>query len=62
VFPLTTPRKGTIRRQIVNVPGRLARPQRRPVVHLPQHWPWAQRWLAIWDGVFGRALGPPVTA
>jgi len=55
-------RAATLRRQIVHVPARLARPQRRPVLHLPQHWPWALRWLAIWKGVFGHALGPPVTA
>ncbi len=43
-------------------PARLARPQRRPVLHLPAHWPWADRWQAIWTGVFGHALGPPATA
>lgn len=59
---LAVARGATLRRQIVNVPARLARPQRRPTLHLPEHWPWAQRWLAIWDGVFGHALGPPVTA
>jgi len=59
---LAVARGATLRRQIVNVPARLARPQRRPILHLPEHWPWAQRWLAIWDGVFGHALGPPVTA
>lgn len=53
-------RGATLRRQIINVPARLARPQRRPVLHLPQHWPWAARWLAIWHGVFSH--GPPVTA
>ena len=52
----------TLRRQIVHVPARLARPQRRPVLHLPAHWPWADRWLAIWNGVFGHAHGPPATA
>lgn len=54
-------RGATLRRQIVHVPARLARPQRRPVLHLPAHWPWAQRWLRIWNGVFGHALGPPAT-
>ena len=57
---LAVARGATLRRQIVNVPARLARPQRRPVLHLPEHWPWAQRWLAIWHGVFGHA--PPITA
>ncbi|KMO80305.1 hypothetical protein MCHLDSM_01695 [Mycolicibacterium chlorophenolicum] len=34
-------RGATLRRRIVNIPARLARPQRRPVLHLPSHWPWA---------------------
>lgn len=59
---LAVARGATLRRQIVNVPARLARPQRRPVLHLPQHWPWAQRWLAVWDGVFQQARAPPATA
>jgi hypothetical protein len=52
-------RGATLRRQIIHVPARLARPQRRPVLHLPAHWPWADRWLAIWTGVFGQANAPP---
>ena len=59
---LAVARGATLRRQIIHVPARLARPQRRPVLHLPAHWPWANRWLRIWDGVFGHALGPPATA
>ena len=55
-------RGATLRRQIVHVPARLARPQRRPVLHLPAHWPWANRWLAIWAGVFGHANAPPQPA
>ncbi len=55
-------RGATLRRQIVHVPARLAQPQRRPVLHLPQHWPWAQRWLAIWTAVFGQAHAPPAAA
>ena len=55
-------RGATLRRQIIHVPARLARPQRRPVLHLPEHWPWAERWLAIWNGVFGHANAPPQPA
>ena len=55
-------RGATLRRQVVHVPARLAQPQRRPVLHLPQHWPWAQRWLAIWTAVFGQAHAPPAAA
>ncbi|WP_459982141.1 IS1380 family transposase [Nocardioides sp. AN3] len=59
---LAVARGATLRRQIIHVPARLARPQRRPVLHMPAHWPWAETWLAIWTGVFGHALGPPATA
>jgi len=55
-------RGATLRRQIVNVPARLARPQRRPVLHLPAHWPWADRWLRIWNAVFGHTKAPPQVA
>ena len=34
-------RGATLRRTLVNVSARMARPQRRPVLHLPTHWPWA---------------------
>jgi hypothetical protein len=51
----------TLRRQIVTVPARLARPQRRRVLHLPTHWPWAQHWTALWRHVFTPATGPPPT-
>jgi hypothetical protein len=53
-------RGSTLRRRIVNIPARLARPQRRPVLHLPTHWPWSQHWLALWRSTIGRA--PPLPA
>jgi len=53
-------RGATLRRQIVNVPARPARPQRRPVLHLPAHWPWAAQWTTLCDSVFGTA--PPRAA
>jgi hypothetical protein len=55
-------RGATLRRQIITVPARLARPQRRPKLHLPAHWPWAQQWTALWRNVFAPATGPPATA
>ncbi|WP_049774157.1 MULTISPECIES: IS1380 family transposase [unclassified Nocardioides] len=55
-------RGATLRRQIIHVPARLARPQRRHVLHLPAHWPWANRWLRIWTGVFSPAQAPPRAA
>jgi len=55
-------RGATLRRQIVTVPARLTRPQRRRVLHLPAHWPWAQPWTTLWRNVFIPATGPPLTA
>jgi len=50
----------TLRRKIVNVPARLARPQRRPILHLPTHWPWSKAWLALWHNIIGHS--PPLPA
>ena len=48
----------TIRRQLVNVPARLARRARKLVLHLPAHWPWADAWTAL----FTATHAPPATA
>ena len=53
-------RGATLRRHIVTVPARVARPQRRRVLHLPAHWPWARQWARLWHNVF--ATGPPAAA
>jgi Transposase DDE domain group 1 len=53
-------RGATLRRQIVTVPARLARPQRRPILHLPRHWPWKTQWTTLCHSVFG--TGPPALA
>ncbi len=45
-------RGATLRDHLINVPARLARPQRRPVLHLPAHWPRAKAWLRLWTAVF----------
>ncbi|PZS34433.1 MAG: IS1380 family transposase [Pseudonocardiales bacterium] len=50
-------RGATLRRQIVTVPARLARPARRRVLHLPAHWPWADQWSTLWNA----GTGPPAT-
>jgi hypothetical protein len=50
-------RGATLRRHLIAVPARLARPQRRPVLHLPAHWPWAEQWTQLWT-----ATGPPDAA
>jgi Transposase DDE domain group 1 len=52
-------RGATLRRRIITIPARLARPQRRPVLHLPSHWPWAHHWLALWRNTIG--YSPPAT-
>jgi Transposase DDE domain group 1 len=49
--PHAVARGATLRRKIVNIPARLARPQRRPVLHLPSHWPWAHAWLQLWRNI-----------
>ena len=53
-------RGSTLRRRIVNVPARLTRPQRRPLLRLPAHWPWSKPWLALWRNIIG--ADPPPTA
>ncbi len=45
-------RGATLREHIINVPARLARPQRRPILHLPRHWPRAKPWQGLWTTVF----------
>jgi Transposase DDE domain group 1 len=45
-------RGATLRRDLINVPARLARPQRRPILHLPAHWPKAKPWQGLWTAVF----------
>jgi hypothetical protein len=57
----TRVRGSTLRRQIVNVPARLARPQRRPILHLPTHWPWSKAWLALWHNTIGYSPPLPTT-
>ena len=51
-------RGATLRRHLIAIPARLARPARRRVLHLPTHWPWAQHWATLWTA----ATGPPAIA
>src|SRR5258705_4906571 len=51
-------RGATLRRRIVTLPARLARPQRRPILHLPSHWPWASAWTTLWHNTIG--FSPPI--
>ncbi len=57
----TVARGATLRRRIVNIPARLACPQRRPVLHLPSHWPWAQHWITLWHNTIGYSPPQPTT-
>jgi hypothetical protein len=51
-------RGATLRRQLVDVPARLARPQGKPTLHLPAYWPWQQ----AWTNLHAVAVSPPGTA
>lgn len=58
----TVARGATLRRNIVAVPARIARPQRRPVIHLIARWPWADAWTRLWQTVMPTAASSPGTA
>ena len=49
---------GTIRDQLITVPGRLARSARRLTLHLPTGWPWQQQWQQLATS----ANSPPLAA
>jgi hypothetical protein len=48
----TVARGATLRTHLINTAARFARPQRRPTLHLPTHWPRADAWLTLWRAVF----------
>ena len=56
----TVARGATLRRRLITVPARLARPARSPVLHLPSRWSWAPAWLLLWDQTIGHS--PPAAA
>jgi hypothetical protein len=60
--PHALARGATLRRQLINVPARLVKPQRRPVLRLPAHWPYAQPWLNLWNNIFHVIHAPPAAA
>ncbi len=49
---------GTIRAQLISVPGRLARSARRLTLHLPTGWPWR----TAWEQLATTANSPPAPA
>jgi hypothetical protein len=48
----------TVRRQLVTVPARVAHRSRKIILHLPEHWPWADAWTAL----FTATHAPPAPA
>jgi hypothetical protein len=48
----TVARGATLRTHLINIPARIARPQRRSLLHLPTHWPHARAWLNLWQAAF----------
>jgi len=55
-------RGATLRRDLVNVPARFAAPARKPILHLPAHWPWRTGWKSLWDNVIGYPTAQPRAA
>lgn len=49
----TLARGATLRRDLINVPARFAAPARKPMLHLPAHWPWQIGWKTLWDNIIG---------
>jgi hypothetical protein len=52
-------RGATLRRDLVNVPARFAAPARKPMLHLPAHWPWQIGWKTLWDNIIGYSPAIP---
>jgi hypothetical protein len=55
-------RGATLRRDLVNVPARFAAPARKPMLHLPAHWPWQYGWKTLWDNIIGYPTAQPRAA
>jgi Transposase DDE domain group 1 len=55
----TVARGATLRRDLINVPARFAAPARRPMLHLPVHWPRQLQWKTLWDNVIGYPTAQP---
>lgn len=49
-------RTGTIRRNLINIPARIATGARRLTLHLPQHWPWEDDFADLWTATGHRML------
>ena len=55
----TVARGATLRRDLITVPARFAAPARKPVLHLPAHWPSQIRWKTLWDNIIGYSPAIP---
>lgn len=55
-------RGATLRRDLINVPARFAAPARKPMLHLPIHWPRQVQWNALWHNVIGYPAAQPRAA
>jgi hypothetical protein len=56
----TNARGATLRRKLIAIPARPARPQGRAVLHLPQHWPWQAEFATLCaTALTPGATGPP---
>ncbi len=45
---LVKARWASLRKKIINIPGRIADTARRLDLHLPRDWPWEPAWHALW--------------
>jgi len=52
-------RGATLRRDLINVPARFAAPARKPMLHLPAHWPRQTGWKTLWDTIIGYSPAIP---
>ena len=52
-------RGATLRRDLVDVPARFAAPARRPMLHLPAHWPWQIGWKTLLNNTTGYSPAIP---
>lgn len=55
-------RGATLRRDLINVPARFAAPARKPMLHLPAHWPQQNQWKTLWNNVIGYLTAQPRAA
>jgi len=47
----------TVRRKLIQIPGRIATSARRLIMHLPRDWPWQNAWTQLNI----RVADPPTT-